>query len=370
MNTDTATFWDKNRIDTPGVIKRVSHLFHGHPSLIQGFNTFLPAGYRIEANENETMIIVTTPFGTRTHPSGVVLPGGNGNGNGGNSSGNGRRSPSGNGNGGGEKSSSKPSNGNATGNAVGSPGDENAMAVDRERGMSSEGGYEVEEGMMGAYLCPRLSSPLLTYICSLSTEEDAIEPAVQYVQKIKQRCDPETYRQFLDILSRYHKTPTDIDEVGLYFLMFWVFVLWRSFSLMSEGVWLGSFFLHTLSSRRDLLPGDHLLLGDLRFGVCAPRFRLVNSSRSHVVIFVPTTRCRSSFMTCFLVPPPFFPFSAIDPDPNIINIHVAQSYTCRFHTNCLSFSFLSFHFSGFCADCYSIQRRTGSARRLQGVHAG
>ena len=40
----------------------------------------------------------------------------------------------------------------------------------------------------------------------------AIEPAVQYVQKIKQRCDPDTYRQFLDILSRYHHT-ADTDEV-------------------------------------------------------------------------------------------------------------------------------------------------------------
>jgi len=41
----------------------------------------------------------------------------------------------------------------------------------------------------------------------------AIEPAVQYVQKIKQRCDPETYRQFLDILSRYHHKPETINEV-------------------------------------------------------------------------------------------------------------------------------------------------------------
>jgi len=43
----------------------------------------------------------------------------------------------------------------------------------------------------------------------------AIEPAVQYVQKIKQRCSPDTYRQFLDILSRYHHKPDTIDEVGL-----------------------------------------------------------------------------------------------------------------------------------------------------------
>eukprot|EP00960_Hanusia_phi_P059804 764295-Hanusia_phi.AAC.3 len=35
-------------IDTQRVIERVSKLFHGHQSLILGFNTFLPAGYKIE----------------------------------------------------------------------------------------------------------------------------------------------------------------------------------------------------------------------------------------------------------------------------------------------------------------------------------
>jgi hypothetical protein len=36
-------------IDTTMVIERVSSLFRGHPALINGFNTFLPPGYRIEA---------------------------------------------------------------------------------------------------------------------------------------------------------------------------------------------------------------------------------------------------------------------------------------------------------------------------------
>ena len=35
-------------IDTPGVIKRVSELFKGNNTLILGFNTFLPPGYKIE----------------------------------------------------------------------------------------------------------------------------------------------------------------------------------------------------------------------------------------------------------------------------------------------------------------------------------
>ena len=53
-------------IDTPGVIDRVSTLFTGHPELIQGFNTFLPPGYRIECgtNDDPNSIRVTTPMGT------------------------------------------------------------------------------------------------------------------------------------------------------------------------------------------------------------------------------------------------------------------------------------------------------------------
>ncbi|KAI9699199.1 MAG: Transcriptional regulatory protein sin3 [Bogoriella megaspora] len=53
-------------IDTPGVIQRVSNLFAGNPNLIQGFNTFLPPGYRIECGvgEDPNYIRVTTPMGT------------------------------------------------------------------------------------------------------------------------------------------------------------------------------------------------------------------------------------------------------------------------------------------------------------------
>jgi paired amphipathic helix protein Sin3a len=56
------------RIDTPGVIDRVSNLFSGHPQLIQGFNTFLPIGYRIEcgSGDDPNAIRVTTPSGTTT----------------------------------------------------------------------------------------------------------------------------------------------------------------------------------------------------------------------------------------------------------------------------------------------------------------
>lgn len=65
-------------IDTPGVIDRVSNLFRGHPNLIQGFNTFLPPGYRIECSldpSDPNPIRVTTPTGTTTRPNINIPPG-------------------------------------------------------------------------------------------------------------------------------------------------------------------------------------------------------------------------------------------------------------------------------------------------------
>lgn len=62
-------------IDTPGVIDRVSSLFRGHPNLIQGFNTFLPPGYRIECSldpSDPNPITVTTPLGETTRPNNLT----------------------------------------------------------------------------------------------------------------------------------------------------------------------------------------------------------------------------------------------------------------------------------------------------------
>ncbi|KAG9314155.1 hypothetical protein JVU11DRAFT_4941 [Chiua virens] len=64
-------------IDTPGVIDRVSMLFHGNPSLIQGFNTFLPPGYRIDISadpRDPNAIRVTTPSGTTTQSTVAPKP--------------------------------------------------------------------------------------------------------------------------------------------------------------------------------------------------------------------------------------------------------------------------------------------------------
>ncbi|KAJ7773028.1 histone deacetylase complex, SIN3 component [Mycena metata] len=142
-------------IDTPGVIKRVSHLFNGHAVLIQGFNTFLPVGYRIECSKDafdSNYITVTTPTGTTMQTTN-------------------------NGHGGGPILWSTTEARRAT------PG-----------------------------VAPAPSPPPRPPSAESKHESQTIEPAVQYVQKIKQRCDPETYRQFLDILSKYHHKPDTIDE--------------------------------------------------------------------------------------------------------------------------------------------------------------
>lgn len=57
------------------MIRRVSSLFAGNPNLIQGFNTFLPPGYRIECGtaDDPNAIRVTTPMGTTVSPMGSTL---------------------------------------------------------------------------------------------------------------------------------------------------------------------------------------------------------------------------------------------------------------------------------------------------------
>ncbi|KAJ6520410.1 paired amphipathic helix [Mycena sanguinolenta] len=57
------------RIDTPSIMERVTTLFRGHPTLIAGFNPFLPPGYRIDVDTelpHTISITLTTPMGTTT----------------------------------------------------------------------------------------------------------------------------------------------------------------------------------------------------------------------------------------------------------------------------------------------------------------
>ncbi|KAG6809875.1 hypothetical protein H0H92_014314 [Tricholoma furcatifolium] len=151
------------KIDTPGVIKRVSQLFNGHPLLIQGFNTFLPIGYRIECSDdyNGGLITVTTPSGRQLQTTN-----------------NGGKGPI------------VWSESTADGSFAPAPIEDVRLPPSQPR-------------TAVASPAPPASYPV---------NGQAIEPAVQYVQKIKQRCDPETYRQFLDILSQYHANPDSINE--------------------------------------------------------------------------------------------------------------------------------------------------------------
>ncbi|KAI0938381.1 hypothetical protein AcW1_010256 [Taiwanofungus camphoratus] len=137
-------------IDTPGVIERVSHLFHGHPSLIQGFNTFLPAGYRIDCTTdalNPDFITVTTPSGTTTQ---------------------------------------------ATNRAFAFGGADGAFSVQPPLVTASAEGATVLTAVGGVNMAPALS----------------------YVQRVKARFanEPERYRKFLEILS--DKTGVDHNGAG------------------------------------------------------------------------------------------------------------------------------------------------------------
>lgn len=66
--------WMLSSINTPGVIMRVSKLFRGYPSLILGFNTFLPPGYRIRPDGS----LAAAPEGVRLdqldHPAPNLPP--------------------------------------------------------------------------------------------------------------------------------------------------------------------------------------------------------------------------------------------------------------------------------------------------------
>lgn len=61
-------------IDTPGVIRRVSQLFHEHPDLIVGFNAFLPLGYRIDIPKNGKLNIQSPLSSQVCHCTGLSDP--------------------------------------------------------------------------------------------------------------------------------------------------------------------------------------------------------------------------------------------------------------------------------------------------------
>lgn len=216
-------------IDTPGVIKRVSQLFRKHPRLIQGFNTFLPSGYRIECGDGSpeegggfgngggtTSIVVTTPSGTTMRsihgegedggllwstiePDGSPIaidtpsaaPGGGG--------------PS-------TRTSTPGAGGGTSWMSMGPIGlpppprererereRSTVLEKDRDRDKERERDREREKSRDRDRVV-----------------HEPIQPAVEYVRKIKQLCSHETYVKFLDILNKWNATGGRNDEVCIF----------------------------------------------------------------------------------------------------------------------------------------------------------
>ncbi|KAI9444070.1 hypothetical protein H4582DRAFT_2109296 [Lactarius indigo] len=168
-------------IDTPGVIQRVATLFQGHPFLIQGFNTFLPVGYRIEVgsdSQSSEVITVTTPSGTMlrsTNTPSIPAP------------------P--------PPSSAPPQQ--ETGQLL--PSDQAAVSAPLP-----------PTSALGLSNTPKLSSSSIDLPTPDDHERQVLGPAMEYVQRIKTRFsnDPDTYKQFLEILSNYKSSANNAEVVA------------------------------------------------------------------------------------------------------------------------------------------------------------
>ncbi|KJZ76973.1 hypothetical protein HIM_03850 [Hirsutella minnesotensis 3608] len=216
-------------IDTPGVINRVSELFAGHPNLIQGFNTFLPPGYRIEcgAGNDPNTIRVTTPMGTTVQS--IAGRGGQTDSHGGSGSGQGPFP---------ERSGqwqSRPSHGvespeasysssvqnganlfvqaaaqsapfdgpGQQRNAAQMPGSANTSAGPAPRGPQTPAPGAGQGGLNGNQANMERRGPV------------EFNHAISYVNKIKNRFQdkPEIYKQFLEILQTYQREQKPIQDV-------------------------------------------------------------------------------------------------------------------------------------------------------------
>ncbi|KAJ8409423.1 hypothetical protein AAFF_G00228240 [Aldrovandia affinis] len=179
-------------IDTPGVINRVSQLFHGHPDLVLGFNAFLPPGYRIEIPKNG-VVSLQSPLSAQVSPGGqtrsmgtvaVGVAGG--------------------------VSASPPA-------GAGCVQDEPAASLDSIP--SSSGLPEPPSRLSLALPGPEgaQSGPLPSSSSPLGSEPSPVEfdSAISYVNKIKNRFldHPEIYRSFLEILHTYQKEQLEMKEM-------------------------------------------------------------------------------------------------------------------------------------------------------------
>uniref|UniRef100_A0A8C5D141 Paired amphipathic helix protein Sin3b n=1 Tax=Gouania willdenowi TaxID=441366 RepID=A0A8C5D141_GOUWI len=170
-------------IDTPGVINRVSQLFHGHPDLVLGFNAFLPPGYRIEVPKNGVAFL-QSPFTT------VV-----------------------------SIASSSGSASAVRSEAASAQTSETRGASAESVSSSTSAGPPEPPPRLSLPLTSRESQNQATTSSSVSPPASETSPvefdsAISYVNKIKNRFldHPEIYRAFLEILHTYQKEQLEVKE--------------------------------------------------------------------------------------------------------------------------------------------------------------
>ncbi|XP_041967462.1 paired amphipathic helix protein Sin3b [Alosa sapidissima] len=175
-------------IDTPGVINRVSQLFHGHPDLVLGFNAFLPPGYRIEIPKNG-LVFLQSPFSAQNAAgqSKAVV------------------------------GTTAPVRSSASTATEGGPVPSESMASPESISSSSASGAGPESSSRLSLPLPSRESHAQPSAGSSPASEPSpveFDSAISYVNKIKNRFldHPETYRSFLEILHTYQKEQLEIKE--------------------------------------------------------------------------------------------------------------------------------------------------------------
>jgi len=196
------------------VIQRVSRLFHGNPPLIQGFNTFLPVGYRIDVSDNpmDNTITVTTPMGTTTQSTSSLAP---------------RAVP---------QSRDIPGFGPNLAQPFPFPGVNspsilpplNAPAGPTSRSLTPQQAFVIghpalpyDQPFSPGFQQNPQTTAAASFLGNLNNrntvekQQQEFNHAIQYLNKIKARYsdDTNTYKQFLDILQTYQKEQRHLQDV-------------------------------------------------------------------------------------------------------------------------------------------------------------
>lgn len=177
-------------IDTPGVINRVSQLFHGHPDLVLGFNAFLPPGYRIEVPKNGVAFLQSpfsaqVPLGQQGKSFTTTLV------------------------------TTTPGSAAASHMESGHNSEVKPVTLESQSSSASAGPPE-PPSRLSLPLSNRESQAAASSVSPPASETSPVEfdSAISYVNKIKNRFldHPEIYRAFLEILHTYQKEQLEVKE--------------------------------------------------------------------------------------------------------------------------------------------------------------